>query len=136
MLNKSNKSLNLHGLLHIVLLFSLFSPLFDVDTNFIYFSHWINMKTIFVYIGASDSTSSHKNVHINFFFISSTIKFYCWSDTKKKAKQKTNDGAFIKSRKKKIQSIFHLNYSLKSNFSIYARLELKLPRQQSARVSR
>lgn len=136
MLNKSNKSLNLHGLLRIVPLFSLFSPLFDVDTNFIYFSHWINMKTIFVYIGASDSTSSHKNVHINFFFhqLNHKILLLIWYE--KKAKQKTNDGAFIKSRKKKFQSIFHLNYSLKSKFSIYARLELKLPRQHSARVSR
>lgn len=106
MLNKSNKSLNLHGLLRIVPLFSLFSPLFDVDTNFIYFSYWINMKTIFVYIGASDSTSSHKNVHINFFFhqLNHKILLLIWYE--KKAKQKTNDGAFIKSRKKNFKVFF------------------------------
>lgn len=90
MLNKSNKSLNLHGLLRIVLLFSLFSPLFDVDTNFIYFSHWINMKTIFVYIGAGDSTSSHKNVHINFFFhqLNHKISLLIWYEKKSETKNK------------------------------------------------
>lgn len=119
MLNKSNKSLNLHGLLRIVpLFFPFFSPLFDVDTNFIYFSHWINMKTIFVYIGASDSTSSHKNVHINFFFhqINHKILLLIWYE--KKRNKKTNDGAFIKSRKK-ISKYFSLELFAEIKFFLF-----------------
>lgn len=108
MLNKSNKSLNLHGLLRIVLLFSLFSPLFDVDTNFIYFSHWINMKTIFVYIGASDSTSSHKNVHINFFFhqLNHKISLLIWYE--KKSETKNKRWRIHKIQEKKISKYFSL----------------------------
>lgn len=53
-----------------------------------------------------------------FFFIRSTIKFYCWSDTKKKRNKKTNDGAFIKPRKK-ISKYFSLELFAEIKFFLF-----------------